>query len=75
MVKVTFLLYWLVSYKVGLDWVDSQGVYFYVNTPDKVYGYVVNNKEIYLNTVYTRLPPRKKKVYFDDQVTESTYWR
>lgn len=65
MFKVAFLVCWFASYKVGLDWIDSQGVYFYVNTPDKVYGYVINNEELYLNSVYTRTNISNGKVTRD----------
>lgn len=43
------------GYGVGFEGYDSGKVYFGVYTPSAEYGYVVTNREVYLDAVFSRL--------------------
>jgi hypothetical protein len=43
------------GYGVGFEGYDSGKVYFGVYTPDREYGYVMTNREVYLDTIFSRL--------------------
>lgn len=43
------------GYGVGFEGYDGGKVYFGVYTPNREYGYVVTNREVYLDSVFSRL--------------------
>jgi hypothetical protein len=43
------------GYGVGFEGYDSGKVYFGVYTPDREYGYIMTNREVYLDTVFSML--------------------
>ena len=45
----------VLGYGVGFEGYDSGKVYFGVYTPNREYGYVVTNREVYLDAVFSRL--------------------